>query len=157
MRKGSRSNSQRESDELAILVSHSSPFPVLDLGHHQDLDWGMECLVSYWWLSFRDDNDDYCLGVCIVEAANGDNALQVSHVKGINPGGEAMIFELPETALSDEGLELDRLYSSEELENLGFERVECDRVVVGKMRKPGGLTWEEFIKFKLPKSTQKRD
>lgn len=105
--------------------------------------------MRFWWLSFRGANDDYCLGVCIVEAANENNAIKVSHAKGINPGGEAMMFELPAKAVGAEGLELDRLYSAEEMEKMGFKKVEYSREVVGKMRTPGGLTWEEFLEFKL--------
>jgi hypothetical protein len=52
---------------------------------------------SFWWLSFADD--DGFRGVVIVEASSFMDAVMMTHVFGINPGGEARGWEVPEREL----------------------------------------------------------
>ena len=69
----------------------------------------------YWWLSFRDPDKNLHLGCCNVEAEDQISAARKAYELGINPGGEVLIIplEAPE-------LELDRLYSRQELLDLQY-------------------------------------
>ena len=83
----------------------------------------MEKLINYVFMSFRNPTINKNLGVCIVKANTLIEATQISHEKGINPGGEIMSFNLSESQFEEEKLELDRLYTKEELENKGYKKV----------------------------------
>lgn len=54
--------------------------------------------LGLWWLSFVDPERKpgfSFLGVVIVEAYGFGDALNISHAKGINPGGEVQGFAVP--------------------------------------------------------------
>lgn len=72
----------------------------------------------YYFMSFRDVRTNTNLGVCQVEAASEKFAMTKSIALGINPGGEVAIYELEE---KEPELELDRLYTKQEMLDLGFE------------------------------------
>lgn len=54
--------------------------------------------MSWWWLSFvdpdRPEGDQY-LGAVLLKADDVAHALFCSHEKGLNPGGEIAMFEIP--------------------------------------------------------------
>lgn len=77
--------------------------------------------MSYWFLSFRDDTKNKNLGVCVIEAESREMAWGQSCLKKLNPGGEVLFTEMNEEEFKEEGLELNRLYSSEEMKRLGYE------------------------------------
>lgn len=78
------------------------------------------------WLSFSGDGIN--LGCCIVDASDKTLAVIKAHNLGINPGGEVMIIEMPDTDKAREEVRFfgkDRLISREELFN-------SDRCVIVK-------------------------
>lgn len=53
--------------------------------------------MIYWYISFaKSKADGGFQGATVVEAANAANALTVATLRGLNPGGEAAILEVPE-------------------------------------------------------------
>ena len=76
--------------------------------------------MSYWFLSFREVKKNQNLGVCVVQAEDEDLALGESWLKKVNPGGEVLFAKMTEEEFKSEGLELDRLYSREEMKDLGY-------------------------------------
>lgn len=72
----------------------------------------------FYFISFRDPQRNLNLGVCQVETSSKELAINKSIALGINPGGEAKIYELDE---KEPELELDRLYSKQEMLDLGFK------------------------------------
>ena len=55
--------------------------------------------MNLYWLSFVDPARTVghrFLGACLVEAASMEGAVFVSHMLGVNPGGEIAIWEYPE-------------------------------------------------------------
>lgn len=77
--------------------------------------------MKYYFLSFRDPDINRNLGVCIVQAPTLRAAIVKAYKKDINPGGEVASFELTESEFIEEGLELDRLYSREEMKEMGYK------------------------------------
>ncbi len=79
--------------------------------------------MSLWWMSFRDQIKNKNLGVCVVEA--DDEALAVGEcwLKEINPGGEVLMLKMTPEEFAGEGLEINRLYSRTEMDEMGFEFV----------------------------------
>lgn len=71
--------------------------------------------MTYWYISFA--TDDLFLGATVVEAADGDSALEVATSRGLNPGGQAAIVEVPEEAEShaDMKMLLNRLVKRQEM------------------------------------------
>jgi hypothetical protein len=67
--------------------------------------------MPLFYLSFASEHG--FLGACIIEAANGPEALAITHELGINPGGEALI--LPTPAGETPPFPQNRLLSREEL------------------------------------------
>lgn len=47
---------------------------------------------TWWWLSFRDPVKNEWLGGCWIDAPDGADPVALSHVRGLNPGGE-VVFE----------------------------------------------------------------
>lgn len=80
--------------------------------------------INYVFMSFRDTTVNKNLGVCIVRAVNLVEATEISHKKGINPGGEIMSFDLNQAQFEEENLKLDRLYTRKEMMNKGYEKVQ---------------------------------
>lgn len=74
--------------------------------------------MPYFFLSFRNPKINKNLGCCQVIAANNKAAVNVAHKLGINPGGEVAVFRLQEK----EDIEINRLYSPEELNDLGYQK-----------------------------------
>jgi len=77
--------------------------------------------MSYWFLSFRDNVENHNLGVCVVEANSMENALGESWLNKCNPGGEVLFTEMTGDQFKAEGLELNRLYSRQEMTELGYD------------------------------------
>ena len=50
--------------------------------------------VRWWWLSFRDPVKNEWLGGCWIDGVTADDAIRVSHARGLNPGGEIVVSEL---------------------------------------------------------------
>jgi len=74
-------------------------------------------------MSFRDVSKNLNLGVCVVEADDEPGAIGEAWLKDANPGGEVLMFKMTEEEFSGEGLERNRLYSRDEMNELGFEWV----------------------------------
>ncbi len=51
--------------------------------------------MKTFWISFAND-DEGNLGCCIVDAESSKEAILMASELGINPGGEAMIWEMPD-------------------------------------------------------------
>lgn len=53
---------------------------------------------KWWWISFVDvhanGGDGESLGVAIVAAIDPEDVLSVAHLRGCNPGGEAVFYEM---------------------------------------------------------------
>jgi len=69
--------------------------------------------VKTYWLSFAADQEDGFLGVAVVDADDFIGAVVTAHAKGINPGGEVLGFDLPDTASIPEHFK-NRLLSRED-------------------------------------------
>jgi hypothetical protein len=76
---------------------------------------------KYFFLSFRDVEKNRNLGACVVFAPNSNTSLNLAWHHKINPGGEVLIFELTEKIFQEQGMELNRLYSREELRSMDFK------------------------------------
>ena len=78
--------------------------------------------MKTWWVSFA--GDEGSRGVCIVDADDQGAAIAKIKTLGINPGGEAMFFEMPFEAL-DEIVKWgrDRLIKPEELKVAGYKKL----------------------------------
>jgi hypothetical protein len=75
----------------------------------------------YVYLSFCDEVKHKSLGVCIVEVDDQMQAIQEAWDQGVNPGGEVLAFTLTAGQFKAQELEVNRLYSREELVEMGFE------------------------------------
>lgn len=53
----------------------------------------------WWWLSFRDKRS--FLGACAVEADSDKAALREATKRGLNPGGEVLIIDIPDSRKED--------------------------------------------------------
>jgi len=75
--------------------------------------------LTLFYLSFATNNE--CLGATVVEARNPTHALMLTHAKGINPGGEAMILEVPDDRIESDVTKacLNKLLSFEQLQAYG--------------------------------------
>ena len=62
------------------------------------------------------------LGCCIVECV-GPDAIFVARSRGINPGGQAVIFALSQSEFEEQGLEVDRLYTRKEMDKMAFQNL----------------------------------
>ncbi len=78
---------------------------------------------EFQFLSFRDPLKNKNLGICIIEASNIEVAIIKAHKKKINPGGEVMCWGLTKEEFDFEGLELNRLYKSKELLDIGYKLI----------------------------------
>ena len=76
--------------------------------------------MSYFWLSFRDSEENKNLGVCIVKASNFDEGITKAWSLNINPGGEVLGMAMTETQTQAQGLEINRLYTKAEM---NFEKL----------------------------------
>lgn len=85
--------------------------------------------MALWWLSFADPErpaGTQFLGASIVNASSFIEAVRVSHIIGINPGGEVKSVEIPDEAASKIPASfIERLLSMKEIEEL-------DAVITGK-------------------------
>ena len=71
-----------------------------------------------YWISFA--SEDSHLGVVILQAASAEEALDGATRLNLNPGGEAMIVELPPGEESE--LPRNELISLESLPDLGYKK-----------------------------------
>jgi hypothetical protein len=83
--------------------------------------------MTYYWLSFVDNDrpeGDRFIGGCMVEEASEWQALTITHVLGINPGGEVAIVAID--AAHEPGMlekfQINRLYSKAEIQAMGEYR-----------------------------------
>jgi hypothetical protein len=77
--------------------------------------------IELWWLSFADPTrpkGEQWLGVAIVQGVDAVSAVQESHWRGCNPGGEVAACELPGALekLGPKNEWMDRLLSREEVD-----------------------------------------
>ena len=77
----------------------------------------------YQFLSFVDLDINKNIGVCIVQANSMEEGIHKAWILKINPGGEVMGFSLSEEGFEKESLELNRLYTSDEAESLGYKKI----------------------------------
>lgn len=76
---------------------------------------------NIWWLSFVDEGKH--LGCTIVEAEGMVKACKAAHRLGVNPGGEVMGIEMPDTVTARaevEALGMNRLIPAKELKEKGY-------------------------------------
>lgn len=76
--------------------------------------------MKYFFMSFRDVDENKNLGVCIVQEEDSEKAVQKATELGINPGGEVLLFELDDEEFRNQGLNLNTLYSRSQMRDLGF-------------------------------------
>lgn len=69
--------------------------------------------MSYWYLSFADDNRGGFLGACVVEGFDIVSATIRAHELGINPGGQVLGLPMPHEHEDD--YPHDRLLKREEI------------------------------------------
>ena len=74
----------------------------------------------YMWLSFREPKENLNLGCVIVKGSNLNDAVQRAWELNLNPGGEIAGFLLTEEQVKEENLEVERLYTKDELVELGY-------------------------------------
>ena len=77
----------------------------------------------YFFLSFRDSDLNVNLGACIVQADSQAIAIHKAWLFKINPGGEVLGYSMTEDEYVQEDMELNRLYSPDELEKLGYKKI----------------------------------
>ena len=76
--------------------------------------------MNYYWFSFSYQGMNN--GVCAVQASEEKEAVQKTIDLGIHPSHDDMlIFELTEDEWKQEGIELNRLYSKEEMNILDYK------------------------------------
>lgn len=73
----------------------------------------------YYFLSFRDPEQNLNLGCCQIKACTADEAITAAHALGIDPGGEVLAFKLKEKELE---MDFNRLYTKEEMITMGYQR-----------------------------------
>lgn len=79
--------------------------------------------MKTYWISFVDETN---LGCCIVDAENEKEAIEKTLELKINPGGEAMLCELPANGDADDEIKKwgkNRLISQEDLMNDGYKKL----------------------------------
>lgn len=94
--------------------------------------------IHLYWLSFCDSQlpqGQQFLGACIISAHNWLEAVTISHLFRINPGGEVQSIQIPDRDIGYEGCtkhwdlcnaNLNRLMKLDELRELGFVPVNMD-------------------------------
>lgn len=79
---------------------------------------------KYMFMSFRDPIKNINLGVCIIKSPPDVKvAIEKAWELDINPGGEVASCPLTEEGFIEQDLELNRLYSKQEIINKGFKKV----------------------------------
>lgn len=73
--------------------------------------------MDWFFISFLNVSENKCLGCVNLQASSPDEALEKTRTLEINPGGEAKVFT---TVEAEEAMEPDRLYSREEMLELGY-------------------------------------
>lgn len=76
--------------------------------------------MTFWYLSFATETAN--LGATIVEAASEESAFATATMRGLNPGGSVMIWEIPVGAEEIKAL-FNRLASPAELRALGGRKI----------------------------------
>ncbi len=76
--------------------------------------------MAWWYLSFCDPEkpkSEQFLGACVINAATMTQAVTESHYRGLNPGGEVAIVEIPATReeIEQRGLVVNKLLSIDEI------------------------------------------
>ncbi len=78
--------------------------------------------MNTYWISFVGDEGQR--GVCIVDASDQEHALDRAKQLGIHPGGEAMLYEMPEEAADEiRTWGKDRLIRPDELKEAGYRKL----------------------------------
>lgn len=80
-------------------------------------------MVEYYFMSFRDVEKNINIGVCVIKADNENEAFRKSIEKNINPGGEIMLVSMTAEQFKSEGLEENRLYSKQEMQDRNYKTV----------------------------------
>lgn len=98
--------------------------------------------MKTYWISFVNKK---ALGVCIVDAEDERSAVEKTHTLGINPGGEAMLFEFDmhdESAIEEiNRWGKNRLISPQELDGDGYIQIkDLNPAEQKKVYKHAGIT-----------------
>jgi hypothetical protein len=80
-------------------------------------------MKNYMFLSFVDRDKNINTGACIVEANDLMEAVDIAWQKGINPGGEVAGWQLSKAQYESEPMEVNRLYTPDELFELQYKKV----------------------------------
>jgi hypothetical protein len=72
--------------------------------------------MTWWWLSFA--SEERFLGAVIVQARSFAEARTVAKIRGVNPGGEALVLPVPSEASGPPPGYADRLLSKTDCEEL---------------------------------------
>lgn len=80
--------------------------------------------MSYWYISFATDETGF-LGATVVQADNVNLAIAEATERGLNPGGEAAIFEVPDDAVNNPDVQalINRLANKAEMIAQGGKRL----------------------------------
>ena len=76
---------------------------------------------NYYFLSFRNPDVPLNLGACIVQSTSVKDAIMLAHLLRINPGGDVHVYEMSEEGFKEQHMELNRLYSREEMLKMNFQ------------------------------------
>jgi hypothetical protein len=79
-----------------------------------------EAKPEYWFMSFAEETGKN-LGCCIIASESAQQAHALSHRYGINPGGQMQSSGLTKEQFKLQGLELNKLYTREEMMKMGFQ------------------------------------
>lgn len=79
--------------------------------------------MTYWYISFATDRG--FRGATVVEALDAKKALKMANRRGLNPGGEAAILEVPKEDERDASFlpMINRLVGRDEMLTLGHKRI----------------------------------
>lgn len=76
--------------------------------------------MRWWWLSFGSEVTGKWLGGCWIEATSGIEAVEISHRRGFNPGGQVKMSALAEDDDPPPMEQRDRLLQKEDFEHEKF-------------------------------------
>lgn len=76
-----------------------------------------------WYISFVED--ETFAGATVVEAVSAEHAIMVATARGLNPGGEALVIEVPEEAEDEPDVQAMRnvLFNKEQMTTQGGRRL----------------------------------
>jgi hypothetical protein len=100
--------------------------------------------MTLWYLSFASETE--FLGATVIEADSGMEAWTKATLRGLNPGGEVMMLQVPPAAEKEADIliGLNRLVSAAELRALGARRLaDCRQEIQEAWDREGDCVREE--------------